>query len=211
MDEQSNSQPAPQPAIQSVPPAQPIAQKPTQQSGESETAKTVITILLLFFVYPVGVIVMWFWTKWKLWLKILITSLLLLIGVLGILSAVVLIAINPSAQFAKANDTKRMSDADAIVNAVSQYMAVHQGSVPAGITEQQQTIAKNGADICKDLVPDYMMGLPVDPKSIADVEIITDCSGQYNTEYQISINTATKQITVSAPLAQGSVPISVTR
>ncbi len=44
-------------------------------------------------------------------------ELLVVIGILAILLAIVLIAINPARQFAQANDTKRESDVHTILNA----------------------------------------------------------------------------------------------
>lgn len=53
---------------------------PSQITTDAEKDnRTLITALLLIFVYPVGVIVMWFWSRWKIWLKILV-SLPILIG-----------------------------------------------------------------------------------------------------------------------------------
>ena len=36
--------------------------------------KTIVTILLLIFFNFIGIIVMWVWTKWPLWLKLLISA-----------------------------------------------------------------------------------------------------------------------------------------
>ncbi|HUQ84934.1 MAG TPA: prepilin-type N-terminal cleavage/methylation domain-containing protein, partial [Candidatus Limnocylindrales bacterium] len=45
-------------------------------------------------------------------------ELLVVIGILAILLAITLIAINPARQFAQSNDTKRKSDVSAILNAI---------------------------------------------------------------------------------------------
>lgn len=50
-------------------------QAPVVTSGTSEDTKTLVTVLLLIFFYPAGVILMWVWTKWKMWVKALITAL----------------------------------------------------------------------------------------------------------------------------------------
>ncbi len=39
----------------------------------SEDTKAIITVLLLVTCFPVGIIVMWIWTRWPIWLKVLIT------------------------------------------------------------------------------------------------------------------------------------------
>src|SRR5580704_10188579 len=61
-------------------------------------------------------------------------ELLVVIGILAILLAITLIAINPARQFGQANDTKRKSDVTAILNAVDQYQASNTGNLPTDIT-----------------------------------------------------------------------------
>jgi ABC-type sulfate transport system permease component len=67
----------------------------------SDDTKTIVTVLLLLFVYPVGVVVMWFWTKWKTWVKLLVSLPLLFIPLL-IFGAALLAAINPQGATEKA-------------------------------------------------------------------------------------------------------------
>jgi ABC-type spermidine/putrescine transport system permease subunit I len=62
-------------------------------SGMSADTKTLVTIICLICVYPVGLILMWLWMKWKLWVKFLVTvpvvlTLLIIIGafVIGFLA-----------------------------------------------------------------------------------------------------------------------------
>lgn len=46
----------------------------TKKSMElSEDTKAIVTVLLLVTCFPVGIIVMWIWTRWPIWLKVLIT------------------------------------------------------------------------------------------------------------------------------------------
>ena len=77
-------------------------------------------------------------------------ELLVVIGILAVLLAITLIAINPARQFAQANNTKRRSDVNAILNAVNQYMADNRGNLPAGIGTTAAPIsgAVGGANIC---------------------------------------------------------------
>src|SRR6266699_4455993 len=81
-------------------------------------------------------------------------ELLVVIGILAILLAIVLIAINPARQFAQANDTKRRSDVNAILNAIDQYAADHSGNLQAGITQAPAAgdISNAGENICAVLV-----------------------------------------------------------
>lgn len=126
-------------------------------------------------------------------------ELLVVIGILTILLAIVLIAINPLRQFAQARDTQRRSDVKAILDAVHQYAADHRGQfpveVPSGTPEIISDTTATEADICSDIVPTYIAEMPVDPNHIdADYQ---NC-GLYNTgQYSIVQNGG--RITVSAP------------
>ncbi len=137
-------------------------------------------------------------------------ELLVVIGILAILLAITLIAINPARQFQKSNDTKRSSDVNAILNAVNQYMADNKGALPAGITTTAQIISDTGADICADLVPTYIAALPVDPLT-NDGTPITDCAVAYDTNYTI-VSGADNRLTVTATATEvQATDISVTR
>ena len=127
-------------------------------------------------------------------------ELLVVIGILAVLLAITLIAINPAAQFAKANNTKRRSDVNAILNAVNQYMADNKGLLPTGISTTVRNVQNTGADLCTVLVPTYIAALPVDPLTNNGTPI-TDCSQAYNTNYQIIQSTSNSRITVSASAA----------
>jgi prepilin-type N-terminal cleavage/methylation domain-containing protein len=147
-------------------------------------------------------------------------ELLVVIGILAVLLAITLIAINPARQFAQANDTKRRSDVNSILNAVNQFMADNGGVPPAGIPvapNPAANVADTGADICDDLVDNYIAALPSDPTTNSGAggvgAAISDCAqvGGYDTGYTI-IQTANGRITVTAPDAEiaGEI-ISVTR
>ena len=174
----------------------------------SADTKTIITVLLLIFLYPIGLLVMWFWTKWKLWVKILISSPIILIF-LFILLPIVLISINPSKQFSQANNTVRQNDVNAILNASNQYMADNRGTPLAGVSATPQYISKGGADICAQLVPQYISALPTDPLANNGIAI-KDCSSSYDTGFLISIDTQ-GHLTVSSPKAELNRNISATR
>src|SRR5579859_1810977 len=93
-------------------------------------------------------------------------ELLLVIGILALLFGITLIAINPARQFSQANNTKRSSDVNAILNAINQYMADNKGQLPGSgiITTALQTIQSTAFNtFCSNLVPQYVAALPVDP------------------------------------------------
>jgi type IV pilus assembly protein PilA len=57
-------------------------------------------------------------------------ELLVVIGIIGILAAIVLVAVNPGRQFAQARDAQRRADLLGITNAVYQFAAEHNGNLP---------------------------------------------------------------------------------
>ena len=140
-------------------------------------------------------------------------ELLVVIGILAVLLAITLIAINPARQFAQANNTKRRSDVNAILNAVNQYMADNKGILPSGITETAQDISNTGANICAAIVPTYIAALPVDPQ-VNNGAAVTEagCTAQagYTTGYTI-VKGANNRITVAATTIELADPVSVTR
>lgn len=131
-------------------------------------------------------------------------ELLVVIGILAVLLAIVLIAINPAKQFEQANDTQRSSDVNAILNAVHQFMADNAGVPPANIGTEGTPIGNYGnlTDICTDLVPEYLAALPVDPQSDNGTlgnSPITDCATleEYDTGYWIFVSGTDSRITAS--------------
>jgi prepilin-type N-terminal cleavage/methylation domain-containing protein len=142
-------------------------------------------------------------------------ELLVVIGILGILLAIVLIAINPARQFAQADNTKRASDINTIINAIHQYSADNRGVLPPGMPakgDPAEEIANTGADICTAIVPTYVSLLPIDPSLSGPA--ISDCTA-YATGYDVLVD-ANGRVTVSAPstdttVTQGGTIISITR
>src|SRR5436853_3515336 len=57
-------------------------------------------------------------------------ELLVVIGIIGILAAIVLVAVNPGRQFAQARDSQRRADLLGITNAIYQFAAEHNGNLP---------------------------------------------------------------------------------
>ena len=144
-------------------------------------------------------------------------EILVVIGIIAILAAIVLIAINPRKQFDDANDTQRRANVNAVLNAVGQYMVDNNGGLPTGIASTTEDIdddlGGSGA-FCLDLVPEFIPALPVDPvnatgSSTEDGQIEeAECNGDYDTGYDIVQSDG--RVTVSAEASDGS-DIEVTR
>lgn len=140
-------------------------------------------------------------------------ELLVVIGILAILLAITLIAINPARQFGQANNTKRRSDILQILNAAHQFVAENQGQLPGEITALTADTATvfnstNFPNLCGQLMPTYIPALPTDPS--LNTSNITTCTGTWNTGYDIAID-AQKRLTISAPTTDNSAVITVTR
>jgi len=143
-------------------------------------------------------------------------ELLVVIGIIGILAAIVIVAINPARQFALARNAQRWNDVNAILNAVHQYSVEHNGTVPAAIPTTPATgqlIASDTIDLGPDLVGStgvYMTAMPFDPSGDsvgAYYTLYTD----YDTGYNVVKDTATGRVTVFASHAEQDADIKVTR
>src|SRR5260221_8365109 len=105
-------------------------------------------------------------------------ELLVVIGILAVLLAITLIAINPARQFAQANNTKRQSDVNAILNAIHEYGADNKGNLSAmSLVAAPTVIGSAGGQltaVCALIVTRYIAQLPVDP--LTNNGIASDCS-----------------------------------
>ncbi len=129
-------------------------------------------------------------------------ELLVVIGILAVLLAIVLIAVNPPRQFALARNTQRRSDVLAILNGVGQYYA-EEGTLPTGISTNSADISDGdiGTQFCTDIVPRYLAELPADPKTDAPGPYEFQSCSTYSSGYTIEETTANR-VTVTAPQAE---------
>lgn len=142
-------------------------------------------------------------------------ELLVVIGILAVLLAITLIAVNPAENIEDAEDTQRRSDITQILNAVSQYVVDNNGNPPAGVptgAPGTEIVIGDGvgeADICGVLVPLYIAAIPQDPDTGGNGIDQTECAaGTYTTGYEIRSENG--RVTVYAPSANEG-PIEVTR
>lgn len=96
-------------------------QHPPQSAnnGLSEDTKTIITVLLLIFAFPIGVILMWIWVRWPRWVKILI-SLVIIIPFVAIFASIIVLIINPLELTHRSRDAVRLSDLANIQKAINE-------------------------------------------------------------------------------------------
>ncbi len=210
-------------SVQSPPPKQ------HQEEHGTSIARTIVAILLLIFLPLIGLIFVWYLTKWPKLLKKLLLFLIVIFPILIILFSVVIIALRPNNSSNVSsnpeisankflnlnkpskiqNDSKRRSNVTQILNSIGIYSRDNGGELPSGITSANLEISSNGADICAALlVEPYMQILPADP-SLGQSDI-TECSADYKTGYFVVKNND-GTVTVSAPSAESDIEISITR
>lgn len=134
-------------------------------------------------------------------------ELLVVIGIIGILAAVVLVAVNPGRQFSSARDTQRRADLYSITNAVYQEAVENDGVINASITTSPQVICYNpsgcggGFADLTSIVPTYIAAMPADPSTGTPA----------NTNYTIYLDANGRVVaTASSELNPGTI-IQVTR
>jgi type IV pilus assembly protein PilA len=122
-------------------------------------------------------------------------EILIVIGIIAILAAIVIIAINPAKQFAQARNTQRQAGVNAVLNAIGQRMAdnkgVFEGQFTVGgttyycnkIVQGDNSIASSSIQTIADgsvtgntspnfgcLVPTYIASLPMDPSVVSGTD-----------------------------------------
>lgn len=144
-------------------------------------------------------------------------EILVVVGMIALLAAVVIVAINPARQFAQGRDTQRTSNLNAILNAVGQRIADNKGVFEGdfkgsdgniyicGVLPATTTLVASDMPAASNtvsaaigcLVPTYIQTLPVDP------------SGKYSgkdTGYSIYKDAATGRIHLIATEEEPNIP-----
>lgn len=102
-----------------------------------------------------------------------VMEILIVVGIIGILASVTIVALNPRKQLCEAQNAKRLSHINALEKAMQQYLIdewtmAGGDDVPTG-EENALPVCAHGAtdESCVSLdvlVPDYVAALPVDPE-----------------------------------------------
>lgn len=140
-------------------------------------------------------------------------ELIVVMGIIAILAAIVIVAVNPGRQLAQARQATRTNDVEQVLNAVHQYIADNGGTIPATITTSSKNICDSVtagaacggtlADLGAVLVPTYLTKLPQDPGGGT-----LTAGTAANTQYTV-IKDASNRITVAAPNANLESPSNV--
>lgn len=150
-------------------------------------------------------------------------EILVVIGIIAILAAVVLIAINPARQFAQTRNSQRVSNVNAILNAIGQRVADTKGlfretadtictaamDIPSTAFDETSAIkiaSTGGIDMRPCLVPTYIPELPVDPSTGTACPAPGVSCSAYDTGYRI-YKSSNGRITVLAPDTELTLPV----
>lgn len=143
-------------------------------------------------------------------------ELLVVIGIIAILAAVVIIAINPAKQFAQARNAQRESNVATILNAIGQNIADNKGifNCPGVTIQNSTTTAASEIGTARTdlscLVPTYIAtGIPTDPGGVVETvsgTAVVDAGDAANTGYHVAVDSLGRY-TVCAPThAEASIP-----
>lgn len=132
-------------------------------------------------------------------------ELMLVVGIIAILAAIVIVAINPIENLYVARDAERQAHLDEILTAVYQYAVDHNGNFPLELKEQEQEICtydlKCDGVVLTSLKDKYLPVVPYDP--LADRQ-------KGGTNYFISFG-KDRRVTVVAPGVEKDPPLRVIR
>lgn len=97
-------------------------------------------------------------------------EILVVIGIIAILAAVVIVALNPARQFAQARNSQRSSNVNTILNSVSQRMVDNKGIWNSTCTTKTVTLPSSATNVGTDATdiqncvsPIYVVSIPFDP------------------------------------------------
>lgn len=140
-------------------------------------------------------------------------EILLVIGLIAILAAIVIVAINPARQISQANNAERKAEINTILDAVNQFSVDNNGTIISEITTATSEICAAGvaSTTCSgaglidldNLIHNekYIIDIPVDPQGATT----TNGTGYYIKK------SSNGRVTVKAPAAEDGEIIEVTR
>lgn len=133
-------------------------------------------------------------------------EILIVIGIIAILAAIVIIAINPAKQFAQARNSQRVANINTILNAVGQNIADNKGifggvcsGTPLTANTASTSIDNGAGGSGKNLAclaPVYIPTFPQDPTAASGVD----------TGYDISVDGIGRVMVCAEAAAETSIP-----
>ena len=124
-------------------------------NSSGSSSKTLVTILLLFFFWPVGLILMWAWSGWKRSTKIIVSIIFLIFIILSIVGWVIIIAGMAKSGGLNSLTTPSVSQTGTMTQKTVQTAQ----TAPSGFGVASQTITdgtKYSTDSDGDSIPDFV-------------------------------------------------------
>lgn len=140
-------------------------------------------------------------------------EVVLVVTILAVLSAGLVLTLNPSVRFAKSRNNKREADVSMFLNAIGRRIADNKGLFACGAgvlpaISTRMTSEVGGYDIASCLFPSYIPLVPHDPNGVgAHYTSVSD----YNVGYDVWQDVVTGRVTVEAPFAELEDTISASR
>lgn len=125
-------------------------------------------------------------------------ELIVVMGIIAVLAAIVIIAVNPARQLAQARNSTRSSDVSTIHKAINQYRTANAGALPPGLTTTPKAICKGPSGCAADaidfsvLVPTYITDVPRDP--VGGTYADTGYSALVSTEGRIMVSASNAEL-----------------
>ncbi len=101
-------------------------------------------------------------------------ELLLVIGIIAILAAIVIVAINPTKQLGDARNAQRRSDVNTVLNAIWQYAIDNNGNMPCDTGAAQPCTGVNKVDSVVRMLGTATIGCFAAGATCADAAVGTD-------------------------------------
>lgn len=142
-------------------------------------------------------------------------ELVIVVAILGIITAATLIFLNPAQQFAATRNNQRRIHINALLNSIGQNtsdnngtFSCSSGALPTTTKIMADNAVADSYNIAPCLVPAYLASLAYDPNASGTQWASTTF---YNTGYSVYRDAVTGRVTVGAPYAELGQVISVTR
>lgn len=142
-------------------------------------------------------------------------ELLVVIGILAILLAITLIAINPNKHFQDSRNTQRSSNVSEILNAVYEYESANNGNKPASVANVTTTMplgeaATLSASAESFSTPDETFTVVGNTIPVGANVLVTGCSdAASNGTYPVTTSTATSLVVTNGAAVDGSTGCSI--
>lgn len=109
---------------------------PSPQDQSDHTLRTILVIVALILFYPLGLVLMYVLTKWRGWVKFLVT-LPLVLFIVGLVAAVVLVAVNPKEQIQKAECLSKCQESADVQKCATQCIETSVVTPTEGISSNE--------------------------------------------------------------------------